>query len=149
MDLFLERLEKKLALIPIAGGILAEIPVLISLVKAYLQKRYAKVPIGTIIAIVGALLYFLSPIDLVPDLLPAIGLIDDAAVIALALKTRPRRCDGIQIVERRESGARKGVPDGQSARFLSAQNCQLLRRAAFFACIETETGFSGLAFWNI
>lgn len=86
MDLFLERLEKKLALIPIAGGILAEIPVLISLVKAYLQKRYAKVPIGTIIAIVGALLYFLSPIDLVPDLLPAIGLIDDAAVIALALK---------------------------------------------------------------
>ena len=86
MDLFLERLEKKLALIPIAGGMLAEIPVLISLVKAYLEKRYSKVPIGTVIAIVGALIYFLSPIDLVPDLLPAIGLVDDAAVIALALK---------------------------------------------------------------
>lgn len=86
MDLFLERLEKKLALIPIAGGMLAEIPVLISLVKAYIEKRYANVPVGTVIAIVGALLYFLSPIDLVPDLLPAIGLVDDAAVIALALK---------------------------------------------------------------
>ena len=86
MDLFLERLEKKLSLIPIAGGMLAEIPVLISLVKAYIEKRYANVPIGTVIAIVGALLYFLSPIDLVPDLLPAIGLVDDAAVIALALK---------------------------------------------------------------
>ena len=86
MDLFLERLEKKLSLIPIAGGMLSEIPVLISLVKAYIEKRYANVPIGTVIAIVGALLYFLSPIDLVPDLLPAIGLVDDAAVIALALK---------------------------------------------------------------
>ncbi len=86
MDLFLERLEKKLSLIPIAGGMLSEIPVLISLVKAYVEKRYANVPIGTVIAIVGALLYFLSPIDLVPDLLPAIGLVDDAAVIALALK---------------------------------------------------------------
>ena len=86
MDLFLERLEKKLSLIPIAGGMLAEIPVLISLVKAYIEKRYANVPIGTMIAIVGALPYFLSPIDLVPDLLPGIGLVDDAAVIALALK---------------------------------------------------------------
>jgi uncharacterized membrane protein YkvA (DUF1232 family) len=86
MDLFLERLEKKLSLIPIAGGMLSEIPILISLVKAYIEKRYANVPIGTVIAIVGALLYFLSPIDLVPDLLPAIGLVDDAAVIALALK---------------------------------------------------------------
>lgn len=86
MDLFLERLEKKLSLIPIAGGMLSVIPVLISLVKAYIEKRYANVPIGTVIAIVGALLYFLSPIDLVPDLLPAIGLVDDAAVIALALK---------------------------------------------------------------
>ena len=65
---------------------LSEIPVLISLVKAYIEKRYANVPIGTVIAIVGALLYFLSPIDLVPDLLPAIGLVDDAAIIALALK---------------------------------------------------------------
>ncbi len=86
MDLFLERLEKKLSLIPVAGGMLAEIPVLISLVKAYIEKRYTNVPIGTVIAIVGALIYFLSPVDLVPDLLPAIGLVDDAAIIGLALK---------------------------------------------------------------
>lgn len=86
MDLFLERLEKKLALIPVAGGVLSEIPALISLVKAYLQKKYTSVPVGSIIAIVGALIYFLSPIDLLPDLLPALGLVDDAAVIALAMK---------------------------------------------------------------
>lgn len=86
MDRFLERLEKKLKHIPVVGGMLSEIPVLIALVKAFIEKRYIDIPIGSIIAIVGSLIYFLSPIDLMPDFLPAIGLVDDAAVIALALK---------------------------------------------------------------
>jgi len=86
MDRFLERLEKKLKHIPVVGGMLSEIPILIALVKAYIEKRYLDIPIGAIIAVVGALIYFLSPIDLMPDFLPAIGLVDDAAVVALALK---------------------------------------------------------------
>ena len=32
-----------------------------------------------------ALLYIFSPIDLVPDVIPGIGLLDDAAVTALCL----------------------------------------------------------------
>ena len=86
MDRFLERLEKKLKHIPVVGGILSEIPTLISLVKAFIQKKYLEIPIGSVIAIVGALIYFLSPVDLIPDLLPAIGLADDAAVLTLAFK---------------------------------------------------------------
>lgn len=86
MDNFLDRLERKLKHIPVVGGILSEIPVLIALVKAFLEKRYLEIPIGSIIAIVGALIYFLSPIDLMPDFLPAIGLVDDAAVLTLAFK---------------------------------------------------------------
>ena len=86
MDRFLERLEKKLKHIPVVGGILSEIPTLISLVKAFIQKKYLEIPIGSMIAIVGALLYFLSPLDLFPDILPAIGLVDDAAVLTLAFK---------------------------------------------------------------
>ena len=86
MDHFLERLEKKLAHIPIIGGTLSEIPTLIALVKAYIDKRYLDIPVGAIIAIVASLIYFLTPIDLMPDLLPAIGLVDDAAVVALAFK---------------------------------------------------------------
>lgn len=86
MDRFLERLERKLKHVPVVGGMLSEIPILIALVKAYIEKRYLDIPIGSIIAVVGALIYFLSPIDLMPDFLPAIGLVDDAAVIGLALK---------------------------------------------------------------
>lgn len=86
MDRFLDRLERKLKHIPVVGGMLSEIPILIALVKAFIEKRYLDIPIGSMIAIVGALLYFLSPIDLFPDFLPAIGLVDDAAVIGLAFK---------------------------------------------------------------
>jgi uncharacterized membrane protein YkvA (DUF1232 family) len=39
---------------------------------------------GKIVAI-GALLYFILPIDLIPDVLPIVGFADDAAVIASAV----------------------------------------------------------------
>jgi uncharacterized membrane protein YkvA (DUF1232 family) len=37
--------------------------------------------------LLGALAYFILPIDVIPDMLPVIGFTDDAAVLALAIKT--------------------------------------------------------------
>lgn len=86
MEDFLERLERKLSLVPVAGKYLSDIPVLISLVKAYIEKKYTDIPLGSIIAIVCALIYFLSPVDLIPDVIPGLGFVDDVAVIAFAYK---------------------------------------------------------------
>lgn len=86
MEHFLGRLEVKLSHIPKVGGILSDIPVLISLVKAYIDKRYVEIPIGSIIAIICALIYLLNQFDLIPDVIPGLGLIDDAAVLAVAYK---------------------------------------------------------------
>jgi len=86
MDEFLKKLEKKFSRIPILGKYLTDIPVLIFLVKAYINKEYTEIPVGTIIAIVSALIYFVSPFDIIPDFIPGIGYIDDAAVIALLYK---------------------------------------------------------------
>lgn len=36
---------------------------------------------------IGALLYLVSPIDAIPDVIPGLGLSDDAAVIAIAVAT--------------------------------------------------------------
>ena len=110
MDRFLERLEKKLKHIPVVGGILSEIPTLISLVKAFIQKKYLEIPIGSVIAIVGALIYFLSPVDLIPDLLPAIGLVDDAAVLTLAFKLV--HDDVVEFKDRREKNQSKESGSG-------------------------------------
>lgn len=86
MERFLQRLEKKLKVIPIAGEKLADVPIMVSLVRSYVKKEYTDIPIGTIIAIISALIYFLSPIDLVPDSIPVLGYFDDAAVVAACWK---------------------------------------------------------------
>ena len=85
MERFLQRLEKKLSNIPALGGALSEVPVMISLVKSYIRKEYTELPAGTVIAVISALIYFLSPVDLIPDFIPGVGLLDDAAVVALCL----------------------------------------------------------------
>ena len=86
LERFLQRLEKKLKIIPIAGDKLAVVPVMASLLKIYAEKEYTDIPIGTIIAIIRALMYFVSPIDFVPDSIPVLGYFDDAAVVAACWK---------------------------------------------------------------
>ena len=85
LEKFLQRLENKLKVVPLAGEKLADIPILVSLVWAYTKKEYTEIPIGSIIAVIAALIYFLSPIDLIPDVVPIAGYIDDAAIIAACL----------------------------------------------------------------
>ena len=51
------------------------------MIKAYSKKEYKEVPVSTIVSIIMTLLYIFSPIDLIPDFLPVVGLLDDAAVL--------------------------------------------------------------------
>lgn len=83
---FLQRLEKKMKVIPLAGDKLANVPIMVSLIRSFIKKEYTDIPIGSIVAIISALIYFVSPIDIVPDSIPILGYIDDAAVIAVCWK---------------------------------------------------------------
>ncbi len=58
---------------------------LVSAVRDYWAGRYRRFPMGTVGAIAFTLLYVFDPLDLVPDVLPIIGQIDDAAVVAACL----------------------------------------------------------------
>ena len=62
-----------------------DVKLLLSLVKDYWSGDYKEIPYWAIGATVFALLYVLSPIDLIPDFIPVVGLVDDAAVVALCL----------------------------------------------------------------
>ena len=54
---------------------------LLALLRAYASGEYRQVSTGSLITIVAAVLYFVVPMDLIPDFLLALGLVDDAAVI--------------------------------------------------------------------
>jgi len=58
---------------------------LFGIVKDWANGSYKDVPKGSIITIIIGLIYFLSPIDLWPDILPA-GFVDDAFVLGLVIK---------------------------------------------------------------
>ena len=60
---------------------------LFEMIGDYWHKRYTEVPWGTVAIATFAIVYLLSPIDLIPDFIPVIGYVDDAVVMALAIKS--------------------------------------------------------------
>jgi len=49
--------------------------------KAYALGRYRAVPWKAILILLAAVIYFINPFDLIPDLIPVAGLTDDFAVL--------------------------------------------------------------------
>jgi len=86
IEALLKDFEKKLALIPKVGNRASDIPVMISLVRAYVKKQYTEVPVTTILFAVAALIYVVNPFDLIPDYLIGPGQLDDAAALAVILQ---------------------------------------------------------------
>jgi uncharacterized membrane protein YkvA (DUF1232 family) len=105
LELLFQRLEKKLASLPKIGEKLSHVPVFASLVRSYVKKEYTRVPIGTIVAVISALVYFVSPVDLIPDLIPGVGHIDDVAVIGACLALADT--DVTEYLEWREKNGKK------------------------------------------
>lgn len=68
------------------GDAFGDIQAITRLLTAWAQGRYRVVPMRTLVALLGALLYFLMPLDAVPDFILALGLLDDAAIIARVIQ---------------------------------------------------------------
>ncbi|MBI5402270.1 MAG: DUF1232 domain-containing protein [Ignavibacteriae bacterium] len=57
------------------------------MLKDYKEKHYTNIPWRTIALIVAAILYFINPFDIIPDLLPFLGFTDDAVAFAAIFKS--------------------------------------------------------------
>ena len=138
MEKILQRLEKKLKAVPVAGDALAYIPVMISLIKMYVKKEYKELPIASVLAVFVALIYWLSPIDLIPDFIPGIGLIDDTAVISLAVIMVKTDLDDY-LAWRRENGMEVAdLPDYEEIDKSMKGKYEQVR--AFFAGKKAQAG---------
>ena len=63
------------------GRVVSEINLLRALVSDYWEGDYREVPWWAMTAAAFALIYVLNPVDLVPDMAPVLGQLDDAIVV--------------------------------------------------------------------
>lgn len=63
-----------------------DIKTMCEMVKAWAKKEYKGIPVKTIGMIILTLVYVFSPVDIIPDTIPGIGLIDDATMVKLCLQ---------------------------------------------------------------
>ena len=68
------------------GEVWDKLQLFFELVIAYSKGEYKNISTSTLITIIGAILYFVSPLDLVPDFIIGLGILDDAAVIGYTVK---------------------------------------------------------------
>ncbi len=64
------------------AGVTRDAKGLVRMVRAAATGRYRKLPRRTLVAAVAGLIYFLDPLDAIPDFIPVVGFLDDAAVLA-------------------------------------------------------------------
>lgn len=83
------------------GSFLMFLPNMVRLLGRLLKDT--RVPTAEKALFVGAIVYFISPIDLIPDIFPFIGQVDDIYVIALTLLRLVNRTDE-RIVRQHWSG---------------------------------------------
>jgi uncharacterized membrane protein YkvA (DUF1232 family) len=78
------------------GDAWGKLQLFFDLVKDYSKGNYRNVSTKTILTVIGAILYFVSPLDVVPDFLVGLGIVDDAAVIGYTLKKLSREIEEYQ-----------------------------------------------------
>lgn len=61
-----------------------ELQMLAAMARDVAAGRYRQCRVGSILLAVAALVYVVSPLDVVPDFLIGMGLLDDAAIVAWA-----------------------------------------------------------------
>lgn len=89
MEEFLAKVKSwmtKVKDVPVLGSIVDDLVTMIEISEDYIKGNYRDIPVSSMVSVVAALLYVLSPIDLIPDFIPVAGFVDDVAVIGLVLR---------------------------------------------------------------
>ncbi|MFB0946082.1 MAG: YkvA family protein [Spirosomataceae bacterium] len=81
------------------SDIRAKLTSVVSLVRNYASGEYRDVSRGSIISVVAALIYFVSPLDCVPDFIPVLGFADDLALLTFVISKLGNELEKFQLWE--------------------------------------------------
>lgn len=94
----------KAAFWPKVGRVAARIPFANQMISVYYAARDPETPLAAKGVMMGALAYFVLPMDAIPDILAGIGFTDDAAVITAVIATM-----GANIRKRHREAAERAL----------------------------------------
>lgn len=63
-----------------------DLQALLRLARAWATRDYRALPWRSVVYAVAAIVYFVNPIDLIPDVIVGLGFVDDAAVVAAVVR---------------------------------------------------------------
>jgi uncharacterized membrane protein YkvA (DUF1232 family) len=72
---------------------------MLRLIRAYAEGTYIGASESTLVVVIAAIIYVVNPLDVIPDALPALGYLDDATVIALAVRRSRQALDDFMAWE--------------------------------------------------
>lgn len=89
--------------------IIDKIKLFLSMLNDYRNGIYTELPLRSVLSIGGALLYLISPADIIPDFIPLIGMIDDIFIINFVWNQLRRDLDKYSLWKRGLSESSKTV----------------------------------------
>ncbi len=107
----LRRVSARIEAAPLVGDALDDARTTVRLLRAYRSGRYRDVAVDDLVLMVAGLTYFVSPLDLIPDVVAGAGLTDDLVVLRFVLRSVPDVLGRFRAWEARE-GAATGIEDG-------------------------------------
>lgn len=66
---------------------LGDLYTLLRLLTAYATGEYREIALRSMVAVVAALIYFVNPMDVIPDFVATFGFLDDLTVLAFVIRT--------------------------------------------------------------
>lgn len=74
-----------------------DLPVMFGMAKDWITGTYKDVSLTAMLTILGGIIYFLSPIDLIPDFLPVIGYLDDLYILSTVIDQVRKEIDKYKV----------------------------------------------------
>lgn len=97
----MERLRRRSRVLGEVGRALR---LFLPMTRDVLLRRYRPVPWAAFLWMLAALAYLVSPLDLIPDMLLVLGLVDDVVIVGWLLTRVDRRLEGYRAWRARREG---------------------------------------------
>lgn len=74
-----------------------DLPLMFGMAKDWITGKYKDISLTSMLTILGGIIYFLSPIDLIPDFIPVIGYLDDLYILSSVIDKVRKEIDKYKV----------------------------------------------------